>query len=712
MPASAQYHTYPEIGSELLAAQASYPSICQRHDLGSSGQGRSIWAICITDNVGVEEDEPEFKYVSTMHGNEPMGMELCLKLVEYLTTNYGIDPRVTNIVDSVELWIVPLMNPDGYIADTRYNASGIDLNRNFPDPFTSPENTPDGRAVETGVIMNWSFDHSFTLSANYHGGELVVNYPFDNNETGSSVYTPTPDDEMFIWISKEYSQHNQPMWDSSIFDYGITNGADWYAISGGMQDWSYRYMGCNEVTIEVSEAHTPGAGEIPTFWSQNRESMLAYIETCLTGVRGIVTNGATGEPLAATVTVIGRDHEVYTDPDVGDYHRMLYLTDTYDLTFEAEGYDTAVEYDVPVTGGDITVWDVELWRTNVSYPNGGESLTAFTEIDVTWTGNPDANFQVQYTPDADQISTVVDGFETGVLHDSYQTGGDAYWSVTDSDSYAGDYAARAGTIGHTETTWMTRTVEGGDVSFWYRVSSESGYDYFRFYVDDDLMIETSGTSLGWRDYSTTLSQEPHELKWEYSKDINTSSGSDTVWIDELEFTASDMIWTDIEPLTELGVTSTPWTPTEPGTAYKVRARSYYGTGVYGEWDESDTVFTVEAGPMPGDFDGDMEVNYSDYVDFVNCFTGPGGGPVDPECEPGDFAPKDGDVDCDDWQKFLLAWTDTQHDPPEFAQCPNIIPTVSQWGLVVMTLLIWTAGTVVIGIRHRGAYGLQGKGATL
>ena len=79
---------------------------------------------------------------------------------------------------------------------------------------------------------------------------------------------------------------------------------------------------------------------------------------------------------------------------------------------------------------------------------------------------------------------------------------------------------------------------------------------------------------------------------------------------------------------------------------------------------------------------------------MHCFTGPGAGPVGPECEPGDFDGDD-DIDCDDWSQFKLAWTGPPTDPPEFEQCAKEIPTASEWGMVVMTLLVLTGGTLVL-----------------
>ena len=649
-PAAAQYHTYPEVEDAMQDAADDYPSICDLHWIGETVQHKDMWALRITDNVGAEEDEPELKYISTMHGDEVMGTEMCLNLIDYLTVNYPGVPRVENIVDSIEIWIIPCMNPDGFVSGTRYNADYVDLNRDFPDPFTSPSNTPDGRAIETGNIMNWSFGRSFTLSANFHSGALLVNYPFDNNETGSSVYTASPDDDMFIWISEEYSQHNSPMWNSPTFYHGISNGADWYAISGGMQDWSYRYTRCNEVTIEIGDDKNPPSSQIPIDWNNNRDSMLAYIETCLIGIRGLVTDSSTSLPLAATVTVSGRDHDIYTDPDVGDYHRML-LPGTYTLTYEADGYDPLTVSGITVSSGDATRVDVALWKSTVAYPDGGETLPVGVPTDVTWTGSPTASFQVQYTSNFGDISSITDGFETGELDPAYTTGGHAPWDVASDYTHTGSYAAKSGDITHLQQSWMTRTVGGGDVEFWYRVSSESDYDWFNFYIDGDRQIHLSGT-VDWTHYTTTLPEGEYELKWEYTKDQSLSSGGDAAWIDDLAVTADNTTWTDIIALTDPGATSTPWTPPAPGTDYKVRVRSY--TGTYGAWDDSDETFTVSSDVGTGDCDDDGDVDLADFLAFQTCFTGPGGS-LDPGCECADFN-GDGDVDLQDFLSFQAAYT--------------------------------------------------------
>jgi DNA-binding beta-propeller fold protein YncE len=111
-------------------------------------------------------------------------------------------------------------------------------------------------------------------------------------------------------------------------------------------------------------------------------------------------------------------------------------------------------------------------------------------------------------------------------------------------------------------------------------------------------------------------------------------------------------------------------------------------------------FVKFSSPGSGDFDSDGDVDADDAARFETCFTGANGGPIDPGCEPGDFD-LDNDADCDDWAQFGLVWTGPGQ-PPQLTQCSSAsIPTVSHWGLVTLTLLLLTAGTVVTRQTRRG-----------
>ncbi len=395
------YHTFATMTTELQDDAAAYPDICRLTSIGTSVEGRDLWVILITNHPDIEEDEPEFKYVSTIHGDEAIGTENCLRFIQYLLSNYGTDEQITRLIDTTSVSILPLMNPDGFVAVRRYNAQGYDLNRSFPTypsgflqtMFDDPTPSTSGRPVEVAEVMQWIAANSFTLSANFHSGSLVVNYPYDDAGRPSGVNTPTPDDTLFRDISKRYSIHNLPMWNSGTFQDGITNGTAWYVVVGGMQDWNYRYASCNEVTIELSDTKRPDASQLDSLWNDNREAMLAYLEAVQIGVRGIVADRATGAPLFAEVRVEGNSHPVFTDPDIGDYHRML-LPGTYTLTFAAPGYGTRTVENVVVGGGEATRLDVTLDQGDVNHDGAIDALDVQLVINAILGLYPDCDCDI------------------------------------------------------------------------------------------------------------------------------------------------------------------------------------------------------------------------------------------------------------------------------------------------------------------------------
>jgi subtilisin-like proprotein convertase family protein len=245
------------------------------------------------------------------------------------------------------------MNPDGPALGRRYNANNVDLNRNFPDQFEDPVDSPAGRALEVQHLMNWGADRRSVLSANFHGGTVVANYPFDGTASGLSVYSRSPDDAVFISLARTYADANPEMYASNSdpsYDRGICNGSDWYVVYGGMQDWNYVWRGGKELTLEISGPKWPAASTLAGYWANNQESMLSYLERVHAGVRGIVTDASSGLPVQATVKVAGNGFPGFTDPAVGDYHRLL-LPGTYEMEVSAVGYATAVVPGVTVEGG-------------------------------------------------------------------------------------------------------------------------------------------------------------------------------------------------------------------------------------------------------------------------------------------------------------------------------------------------------------------------
>uniref|UniRef100_A0A8C5H4J4 Peptidase M14 domain-containing protein n=1 Tax=Gouania willdenowi TaxID=441366 RepID=A0A8C5H4J4_GOUWI len=358
-PQEFRHHNYGDMELFLRKYSSEYTSITHLYSVGHSVEGRELYVMVISDNPNIHEHgEPEFKYIANMHGNEVVGRELLLNLIEYLCRNYGTDPEVTQLVNNTRIHIMPSMNPDGYEVAKEGDANGfkgrnnfnnIDLNRNFPDQFF-PNTVV--RQPETLAVMSWLSSIPFVLSANLHGGSLVVNYPFDDDKDGNTHYSPSPDDAVFQMVARAYSQENSLMhkghpcedrYPGEYFEDGITNGAKWYTVRGGMQDWNYVNTNCFEVTIELGCYKFPKAQDLPQYWEQNRRALLQFIHQVHVGVKGTVSDARDGSGIPnATISVEGIHHNV-TTALTGDYWRLL-VPGTYSITATAHGFKPVTIY--------------------------------------------------------------------------------------------------------------------------------------------------------------------------------------------------------------------------------------------------------------------------------------------------------------------------------------------------------------------------------
>ncbi|XP_017852349.1 carboxypeptidase D isoform X2 [Drosophila busckii] len=376
-PTKFEHHNYESMQSYLRNLSASYPTLTRVYSIGKSVQGRDLWVMEIASAPGVHvPGVPEFKYVANMHGNEVVGKEMLLLLSKYMLERYGNDERITRLVNSTRMHFLYSMNPDGYEASHegdraggkgRSNANDVDLNRNFPDQYGTDKFN---RVTEPEVaaLMNWTLSLPFVLSANLHGGSLVANYPYDDNENdfndpfarlrdasiSGRKMNPTEDNALFRHLALVYSRAHPSMhlgkpcelFKNELFHEGITNGAQWYSVTGGMQDWNYVRAGCLEITIEMGCDKFPLAKDLPQYWRDNREPMLQFIEQVHHGVHGFVRSSI-GTPIAgAVVGMDGGNHSSYSGT-FGDYYKLA-LPGRHNITVLADGYaPLRVEVEVP-----------------------------------------------------------------------------------------------------------------------------------------------------------------------------------------------------------------------------------------------------------------------------------------------------------------------------------------------------------------------------
>lgn len=372
------YPTYGQYVALLEKLADEHPTICRLERLSPTTdtvRPHELLALVVSDQVDDQENEPEVLLTSSMHGDETAGFVTLLRLADELLRSYGSDPRLTSLVDDTEIWINPLANPDGtyhgsdgdvsdairFYTTSEGANSYVDPNRNFADPDDGDH--PDGHPWwrETEAMMQLGRDQSFALSANLHGGAEVVNYPWDTFARRHA------DDAWFVALSRAYAtlaQEDGPAGYMRDLNDGITNGWDWYAVSGGRQDWMTYFARGREVTIEMSHTKLVPAEGLPALWNANRQALVDLVAAALEGVRGVVTDPE-GRPLAATIEILDHDVEadhsaVVTDPDVGDFHRLI-GPGSYDLRISADGFLAEEVRGVTVIEGEATIVDVVLY---------------------------------------------------------------------------------------------------------------------------------------------------------------------------------------------------------------------------------------------------------------------------------------------------------------------------------------------------------------
>lgn len=414
-PVTFRHHRYDDLVRTLYRVHNQCPHITRIYSIGRSVKGRQLYVLEFSDYPGTHELlEPEVKYVGNMHGNEVLGRELLLQLSEFLCEEFrNRNQRITQLIQSTRIHILPSMNPDGYEVAAaqgpnasgyligRNNANGVDLNRNFPDLNTYfyynekyggpnhhlplPDNWKSQVEPETRAVIRWMHSINFVLSANLHGGAVVANYPYDKSlrhrlrSPHRTTTTPTPDDKLFQKLAKVYSYAHGWMhqgWNcGDYFPDGITNGASWYSLSKGMQDFNYLHTNCFDITLELSCNKFPHQEELEREWLGNREALIQFLEQVHQGIKGMVVDDNNNNLTGAVISVSGINHDV-TPGEHGDYFRLL-LPGTYTVTATAPGFDP--ETTIAVVGpAEPTLVNFHLKRSSTQVhpgrraPNGGQ----------------------------------------------------------------------------------------------------------------------------------------------------------------------------------------------------------------------------------------------------------------------------------------------------------------------------------------------------
>jgi Zinc carboxypeptidase/Carboxypeptidase regulatory-like domain/Secretion system C-terminal sorting domain len=392
-----RYHTYGEMTDEMVNAALQYPNLCRLYTIGySSFFHLPILAMKISDNPDLTEDEPKFLFNGVHHACELIGVEICLYMMNDLLTRYDTSQTIKGWVDSNEIWLVPMINPDGHhinitgrdsmwrknLEDNNHSGQfepefdGVDLNRNYDFMWQNGDPDPTDREyrgsapfseMETQAIRDLALDKKFVFDICFHG---------DKDPTfGESVYYP------WIWGSRFSPDYPaiRPVAESIAYRIINDQGNAPYvpiwgeATDGGLaRNWFYHKLGIFSFTLEVSQRYQPPGYRVDSICRKVTNGSYYLFERILgPSITGHVTDAATNQPVEAEVRVL----EAYASPDTiaprysdaefGRYRRIL-KAGYYTIQFLAAGYDTVQVDSVPASANGPTVLDVQLHRLGIS----------------------------------------------------------------------------------------------------------------------------------------------------------------------------------------------------------------------------------------------------------------------------------------------------------------------------------------------------------
>jgi len=436
--ALSDYHDPAEVEAFLDQVQANYPSIAKKVLLQDNlYEGHTIWAMKISDNVDSDEDEPTFLMDGQIHAREVMTQEVMLDAIDYLTSNYGSDPQVTRWVNEIEIWIVPVVNPDGaaYVFEHdnmwRKNRDpacgadiGVDCNRNFEWNFAAcPGASTDcwdetyqgsgpASELETQAISQLQQELRPQYYINYHSyGEYII-WPTACGRTQEQDLLASIGQALNERVETDSGQTGQ---------WTIGTAPDvLYSAPGGADDNAYGTAGTVGLTFELnSNGFQPDFASWRDITCQRQRAAWGHLldrTLDYPSIGGHTYDADTLAPLMAQYQYVNHPFEMGQWPlhadSAGRFGRPVLANSDHLLVFTAPGYlpesrqvhvdSGPVDLDVPMhpgvnhaptadAGPDQTVDEgdaVTLDASASSDPDGNTLLFSWTQ-----TGGPQVDLQ-------------------------------------------------------------------------------------------------------------------------------------------------------------------------------------------------------------------------------------------------------------------------------------------------------------------------------
>ena len=299
------FHSYAELERDMMALADAYPELAQVIDIGDSLEARNIYAIRISNNVGIQESEASVIFLGGHHAREWISVEVPYLFAKYLVENYDTNPEIRRLVDNCDIWIVPLVNPDGLeysihfyrywrknMRDNGDGTYGVDLNRNYgykwgwddtgsspstasevyrgPHPFSEPESQ---------TIRDLFGQQNFQALVSYHSYSQLILYPWGYTEAASE------NEDLLFEIAEKMSQLMEPV--NGRYYKADRAGAGLYLTNGDTTDWSFGEYGIPSFTIELPpDSRITGEffnaeSDIQPIFNENLPAALYLIDWCI-----------------------------------------------------------------------------------------------------------------------------------------------------------------------------------------------------------------------------------------------------------------------------------------------------------------------------------------------------------------------------------------------------------------------------------------------
>ncbi len=399
-----RYADPAEVEAFLDQTVAAHPSIARKFAIGTSREGRTIWALLVSDNAALDEDEPSILFNAAHHAREVMTPEIAMDIVTRLTEGYGVDPDMTRRVDAYQVLVVPVVNPDGVhrvhatddfwrknVRDNDANGTidgqdGVDLNRNYEwgwgnqcqgsssalssETYRGPS---EGSEPETRAMLALGRAYTPVFDVEYHSYAEAVYYAMSCDPRFAPTLTTVPGDGSIARVVGEdfaariVQADGEPGYDPA--PYGSR-------VDGTGRDQQYHEAGTISFVVEVNNGAEGGFAPDYVTWRdptvQGHRAAWEWLIDRIDGpaIGGHVRDAASGLPVAADVTLdqlrLPDGKRLTSRADTGRFH-LVVVPGAYTLRVRAPGYAEAA---VPVNVGDVASRvDVELT------PNGAATIT-------------------------------------------------------------------------------------------------------------------------------------------------------------------------------------------------------------------------------------------------------------------------------------------------------------------------------------------------